>query len=158
MFFYITLVYSGAVARVVSAFTTWALLSTISGQYPVFTGTGKNRMGEMALPSAEGCSERSCQNQAANTHQSCRRTWGPGASGLMWLTRCSFVVKKIKQRGQEYEWLSQPHCPSVWSSHPPCMTHSSVFTLLLLCASPQGFTQGSGSYLCLIMETSPVLC
>lgn len=49
MFFYITLVYSGAVARVVSAFTTWDLLSTISGKYPVFTGTGKDRMGEMAL-------------------------------------------------------------------------------------------------------------
>lgn len=63
-----------------------------------------------------------------------------------WCVR-SHVAGKILICGKENKMVwaeigqsSQPHCPSVWSSHPPCTTPSSMFTLLLLCASPQGFT------------------
>lgn len=45
MFSYIPLLSSSALARVVSAFTTCALLSTVCGKDPVLRGTGKDRMG-----------------------------------------------------------------------------------------------------------------
>lgn len=126
-------------ARVVGAFTPCALLSTMPGKYPVL----ENREGQNGGDGSALCTGMfgDFLLKSSSRHlPELQRTWGPGVPGLMCLARSLFVVKKIKQRGQKYDWLRQPCCPSVWSSHPSCTTHSSVFTLLLLCACPQGLT------------------
>lgn len=84
--------------------------------------------------------------------QTCTRAWGAGVLGLIWLTKSSLVLKKIKQHGQKYvvEPATLPISLELPPLHNPQLHVYSPFS-----AVPPPKALQLWSHLCLIMGTLP---